>query len=197
MCSIKEIEPKRPWKRSADGRAPRVLNLPRYATYFFTVIANQLSNGASRRYLREFGIGIFEWRILAMLAIEPRITANRICEVIGFDKAAVSRGTKTLRQKGLITSESVDGDQRLRRLELTRAGYKLHDQMIGVALDRERRLLRDLAPNEVDQLLDLLRRIADGLPLVNETQDDADPVPATLKNRRASRGASSRGKPIS
>ena len=73
-----------------------------------------------------------------MLAIEPKITANRFCEVIGFDKAAVSRGTKTLRKKGLITSEAVDGDQRLRVLELTRAGYKLHDQMIGVALERER-----------------------------------------------------------
>lgn len=194
MCSIKEIEPKRAWKRSADGRAPRVLNLPRYSTYFFTVIANEISHGASRRYLREFGIGIFEWRIIAMLAIEPRITANRICQVIGFDKAAVSRGTKTLRQKGLISSASVDGDQRLRTLELTRAGYKLHDRMMGVALDREQRLLRDLNPNEINQLLDLLRRIADGLAFVNEDQSGSDVEPALLKNKRNSRTASVREK---
>ena len=187
MCSIKEIEPRRPWKRAADGRAPKVLNLSRYATYFFTVIANELSHGASKKYLKEFGIGIFEWRILAMLAIEPKITANRFCEVIGFDKAAVSRGTKTLRQKGLITSEAVDGDQRLRVLELTRAGYKLHDQMIGVALERERRLLRDLNSHEVDQLLDLLRRIANGMPHVN---DDLR-IPPT-RSARLGRGAKSR-----
>lgn len=192
MCSVKEIEPKRAWKRSADGRAPRVLNLPRYSTYFFTVIANELSHGASRRYLREFGIGIFEWRIMAMLAIEPRITANRFCEVIGFDKAAVSRGTKTLRQKGLITSEAVEGDQRLRVLELTRAGYKLHDQMIGVALDRERRLLRDLSPNEVDQLLDLLRRIANGLPFVNEEQQEYHSASIAPKAKKPSRTASAK-----
>lgn len=187
MCSIKEVEPRRPWKRSADGRAPRVLNLSRYSTYFFTVIANELSHGASRRYLKEFGIGIFEWRILAMLAIEPRITANRFCEVIGFDKAAVSRGTQALRKKGLITSEAVDGDQRLRVLELTRAGYKLHDQMIGVALERERRLLCDLNPQEVDQLMDLLRRIANGMPHVN---DDMRTI--TTRSARIGRSAETR-----
>lgn len=196
MCSIKEIEPRRPWKRAADGRAPKVLNLSRYTTYFFTVIANELSHGASKKYLKEFGIGIFEWRIMAMLAIEPRITANRFCEVIGFDKAAVSRGTKTLRQKGLITSEAVDGDQRLRVLELTRAGYKLHDQMIGVALERERRLLRDLNSHEVDQLLDLLRRIAGGMPHVNDDIPVLDKRSPSISRRPKTRRGEAIIKPV-
>ena len=170
MCSAEKPPNKKPWKPAADGRAERVLNLPRYATYFFTVIANELSHGASRLYLRKFGIGIFEWRIMAMLAVEPRITANRICQVIGFDKAAVSRGVASLRTKDYVKIGSVGGDQRSRTLELTLAGYRLHNKILDVALERERRLLRDLSASEANVLLDLLSRIHKGMPVVNQLE---------------------------
>lgn len=35
-------------------------------------------------------------RVLAMLKVESNISANRICQVIGLDKAAVSRALKQL-----------------------------------------------------------------------------------------------------
>jgi DNA-binding MarR family transcriptional regulator len=168
MCSIEKPVHNKSSRPAPAGRPGRVLNLPRYATYFFTVIANELSHGASRLYLRNFGVGIFEWRIMAMLAIEPCITANRICEVIGFDKAAVSRGTKSLRAKGYIKVGSIGSDQRTRILELTAAGHQLHDKMLDLALERERRLVRNLSATELNVLLDLLRRITEGMPYVNE-----------------------------
>ncbi len=154
---------------SEKGKARRdVLNLSFYATYFFTVLANKLSSGASRLYLKRFGIGIIEWRVMAMLAIEPRIAPTRISQVIGLDKASVSRESRKLEEKGYLIAGGDPTNQRRKTLELTPKGYELHDEIIQVALERERRLLSDLTSEEADLFLDLLARTTAKIPHVNE-----------------------------
>jgi DNA-binding MarR family transcriptional regulator len=150
----------------------KVLNLPRYATYFLHLVSNKLSSGASRLYLSKFDIGVIEWRVMGMVAVEPGITSNRICQMIGFDKAAISRATRTLETKGYLRIIAAPDDQRRRTLDMTARGLKLHDQILAIALERERRLLSGLSEQEVDVLLDLLARIAEQLPYVNEYEPD-------------------------
>jgi DNA-binding MarR family transcriptional regulator len=154
--------------RKKNEAKREVLNLSYYVTYFFTVVANKLSSGASRLYLKRFDIGIIEWRIMAMLAIEPDITPARITQVIGLDKASVSRESRKLEEKGYVAMGEGDANARRKTLRLTPEGYHLHDQMIQVALERERRLLSDLSAEEVDVLVNLLARTTAKIPYVNE-----------------------------
>lgn len=161
-------------KPSVKGGAEReVLNLSMYVTYFFTVVANKLSSGASRLYLKRFGIGIIEWRVMAMLAIEPRIAPARICQIIGLDKAAVSREMRKLEEKGYVRIKDDPKHLGRKTLELTAKGYEVHDEVIQVALERERRLLSDLSSQEVATLLDLLTRTTAKIPYVNEFDPSA------------------------
>lgn len=148
---------------AADGP---VLDLARYAPALLTFLANKLSRGASTLYRRHFGVGIIDWRIMALLAIEPRIPASRICKVIGLDKGPVSRSVAFLVGKGLATTEGDDGDARRRIIALSPAGRALHDRILQVALERERRLLSCLSPEEVEVLLGLLNRLHDNLDAV-------------------------------
>jgi DNA-binding MarR family transcriptional regulator len=163
----------------------RILSLPGYATYYFTVVANKLSTGASRLYQKEFGIGIIEWRIMAMLAVEPKISPARICQVIGMDKAAVSREMRKMEAKRYLTVDDDPTSLRKKSLELTDAGYELHDRVIQVALERERRLLSDLSPEEIDTLLDLLARTTAQIPFVNQYSPH-DPAVNSGKRRSKS-----------
>lgn len=144
-----------------------VLDLPRYAPALLTFLANKLSRGASALYRRHFCVGIIDWRIMALLAIEPRIPASRVCKVIGLDKGPVSRSVAFLVRKGLATTEGDGGDARRRIIALTPAGRALHDRILQVALERERRLLSCLAPDEVEVLLGLLNRLHDNLDAVS------------------------------
>src|SRR5258708_10049605 len=64
----------------------QTLDLERYVPAFVTFIANKLSRSATAFYQRRFGVNVTEWRMMSLLAIEPGITASRICYVIGFDK---------------------------------------------------------------------------------------------------------------
>jgi DNA-binding MarR family transcriptional regulator len=174
---------------SAARPGSKVLNLRRYATYFLHLVSNKLASGASRLYLSRFGIGVIEWRVMGMVAVEPGITSNRVCQMIGFDKAAISRATRTLESKGYLRVVAVPDDLRRRTLDLTARGRKLHDNILVIALERERRLLSDLTDQEVDLLLDLLARMADKLPYVNEYDPDEKTAMPPMKAKPRSAAA--------
>lgn len=144
------------------------LNLSRYVPALINLLANKLATGASLCYRKHFGIGVVEWRLLAMLKVEDNITANRMSQNIGLDKSAVSRSLQLLEKAGYITSQVDSQDARRNTVSLTAEGLALHDRVLKVALERERRLLGNLSEGEVDTLINLLGRLQTQVTHVNE-----------------------------
>ena len=167
MSTPKTI-PQSALKRAKNGprQAGAVVNLDRYVPAYLTWIANKLSRGASQHYLGVFNVGIETWRCLVLLAVEKSISAQQISKVIGLDKASVSRCFKSMQAKKLITLGLDAADGRLRMATLTAKGRQLHDQMLGVALEREKVLLSVLTEQEQEILIGLLRRLHENLPAV-------------------------------
>jgi DNA-binding MarR family transcriptional regulator len=147
-----------------DRDGHQVLDLDGYIPFLISAIGNKWSRSSSNLYLKEFGVGVTEWRIIAMLAIEPRITAYRICLVIGLDKAAASRALKALEDRGLVRSWQEDPQNHRKLVELTEAGWQMHDRIIVVARRREALMLSDLSRDEVATLADLLGRMHRRIP---------------------------------
>jgi DNA-binding MarR family transcriptional regulator len=151
----------------ADPTAHAVtLDLDRYVPALITFIANKLSRSATTLYQKRFGVNVTEWRILALLAIEPIISAARICHVIGFDKGPVSRNLSVLQKRGLVAIRTAPDDGRTHAISLTPRGRATHDKVITAALERERRLLSCLKKEEREVLIDLLRRLHENLGAV-------------------------------
>jgi DNA-binding MarR family transcriptional regulator len=156
-------------KARVPGRsAPtgKVINLERYAPAYLTSVANTLGRGASRNYLRVFDVGVETWRCLVLLAIHTSITAQKVSQVLGMDKASVSRCFKSMQGKRLIAMGLDAADRRVKIATLTPEGRALHDQIRDMALERERVLLSILSDTERDTLFQLLRRLHDNLPAV-------------------------------
>ena len=101
-----------------------MLDLDRYVPALITFIANKLSRSATVVYQRRFGVNVTEWRILSLLAIEPEISAARICHVIGFDKGPVSRACARLEEQGLLRRAADKSDARATLLTLTPSGKR-------------------------------------------------------------------------
>src|SRR5258707_3883310 len=151
----------------ASGVKPgQTLDLERYVPACVTFIANKLSRSATAFYQKRFGVNVTEWRIMSLLAIEPGITASRICHVIGFDKGPVSRTLTIMQNRDLIAIKTDPRDGRSHSISLTPKGWKTHDAVIVAALERERRLLACLRKDEREVLIDLLRRIHSNLGAV-------------------------------
>ena len=161
--------PPAPAGHSPDATTgPAQVDLARYVPAFLTWIANKLSRGASQAYLAAFDVGIETWRCLVLLAIEGSISAQNVSRIIGMDKSSVSRCFKGMQARGLITLELDAGDGRVRIATLTPAGRLLHDQILGMALARERALLNVLSDAECETLIMLLTRLHENLPAVEE-----------------------------
>ncbi|NTY90349.1 MarR family winged helix-turn-helix transcriptional regulator [Pseudomonas putida] len=144
------------------------LDLARYVPALLNFLSNKLSSGASQCYRKHFEIGVVEWRMLSMLAVESGITANRICQVIGLDKSAVSRSLHALEVAGRVCTEVDPADGRRYTVSLTESGKELYNRVLKVALERERRLLSGLSESEVDTLINLLGRLNAQVANVNE-----------------------------
>jgi DNA-binding MarR family transcriptional regulator len=170
-----------------------VLDLTSYVPALLTFVSNKLTRSGSALYRRHFGVGITEWRILAMLAVEPSIPATRICQVIGFDKGPVSRSLALMEGRGLVTIRPDEADTRRRLATLTPAGRALHDRIIVVALERERRLLSCLTAEQRSTLVEVLNLLHDNLADVNRplpippAAPAAEPAANHGKDRRGGR----------
>ncbi len=135
------------------------LNLDNYVPAYLTYLVGKISNSASAIYRPQFGVGITDWRIMALLATEPWISAGRICDVIGLDKAAVSRSVRGMKAAGIVDLQR-SGDDRVRQaIALTRKGLKLHDRIVKISLARERQLLRGFSATERELLINFLSRM--------------------------------------
>jgi DNA-binding MarR family transcriptional regulator len=84
------------------------------------------------------------------------------------DKASASRTFKRMQAVGFITMGLDPNDGRLRLASLTPKGLALHNEIRELALERVRDLLAPLSEVERETLLDLLRRLHDNLPAVEE-----------------------------
>jgi len=145
-----------------------VIDLERYAPAYLTYVANKLGRGASRNYLRVFDVGVETWRCLVLMAVHRSITAQQVSQIVGMDKAAVSRCFKGMLARKLITMGVDKSDGRVRVAALTPAGRALYDEIRKMALERERALLSVLTEAERDTLLRLLKRLHENLPAVEQ-----------------------------
>lgn len=148
------------------------LNRDNFAPIFLQNIANKISRGASREYLRLFGIGIIECRILAVLAGQPDITANEICTLIDVDKAAVSRSLRVLEGRSYVHM-SGRGQDRRRVICLTESGAALHNQILVIGKAREQELLEGFSGDEHSLMMDFLKRLLANAVVMNEKQYEA------------------------
>ncbi len=151
---------------SAPQAEKNTVDLEHYVPAYMTWVTNKLSRGASQHYLKTFSVGIETWRCLVLLAIEGSVSAQQVSKVIGMDKGSVSRCFKGMQESGLIRNELDDSDGRVRIAVLTPKGRLLHNQIIGMALERERAFLSVLNAEEVDVLMGFLHRLHENLPEV-------------------------------
>jgi DNA-binding MarR family transcriptional regulator len=137
----------------------RPLILESYFPFLLGTIANRWTAASSREYLRDFGLGIADWRVLASLHKLGEGCANDVVELIGMDRAAVSRAVARLKSLGLIAPVETRFRRRKAPFALTDQGEETYVKIADIALNREDFLLQDLNPDERQQLLAALRKV--------------------------------------
>lgn len=162
------------------GRA--ILDLPNFLPYRLSVLANRSSDALAREYSERFGLGVTEWRVMAVLGRFPGISASEVAERTAMDKVAVSRAVARMLEAGRLLREFDPADRRRSVLELSPAGEAIYAQVVPLALGFERLLLGGMSAAERELLFRLLGRL-DELELRAEAKALAQGSPSACGSR--------------
>lgn len=151
-------------KRNTKGAAR--LRLDDYVPYRLAVLANTVSAALAREYAERFGLSIPQWRVMAVLGLEPGLPAREVCARTAMDKVTVSRAVAGLVRAGRVVQRVDTEDRRRARLRLSARGRAIYAEIVPRAYAVERRLLRSLSARDraqLDRLLATLRVAAQSL----------------------------------
>jgi DNA-binding MarR family transcriptional regulator len=113
-----------------------------------------------RRMEKDFGLIRPELTVLMCLNFQTDVHARDICEVTEQPSNTVSRAVGSLEKKGLITRTKDRVDTRRQVLNITPHGKDIHDQIMAMFTEAERKMLLSLAGDEQEELLRLLEKLS-------------------------------------
>lgn len=140
--------------RSADR-----LHLDQFVPYRLSVLTNIVSMNIAHAYEREFGLSIPEWRVIAVLARYPDLSAIEVAERTAMDKVAVSRAVQRLLASRRLLRSYDEGDRRRSMLRLSAAGQSVYKRIAPLALGYEKKLLATLSASDRRALDRLISRL--------------------------------------
>lgn len=132
---------------AAEGKAQSVVmtelpefDLAGFLPFRMAVAARKLSEGLARRYRKDFGISVAEWRVLVHLAQSGNVSVRDIEGQVMMEKSKVSRAASRLERDGLITKTINAADRRLLHLSLTPKGRDLMARLLPLAMDYQKEI---------------------------------------------------------
>lgn len=145
---------------------PDTIDLDRFLPYRLSVLTNVVSSTIAEAYQQRFGLSIPEWRVLAVLARHPGVSAAEVARLTRMDAVAVSRAVARLLAAGRLRRTIARDDRRRSVLAVTATGTAVYREVAPLALGYERELLATLDAAEraaLDRALDALTTRAQAL----------------------------------
>ena len=142
---------------------PQVLHLESYWPYQITVLSERIARRTSR-IVKERGINLSQWRVLAAIAEVPGRTSVEVVLITPMDKGIVSRATKALLEMGLVRRKASQIDGRISHLHLTKAGTALYQELIPKVQDILTQVQAGLGETDQQQLSQFLQALIAVVP---------------------------------
>ena len=158
-------------EKVVDPQPESALQLDRFIPYRLSVLTNTVSLVIAGAYEREFGLSIPQWRVMAVLARYPDLSAIEVAERTAMDKVAVSRAVQSLIDAKRVLRAFDKGDRRRSILRLSAAGQAVYARVAPLALHYEEELLSALNPADQRTLDRLLARLMEQAKSMQASRD--------------------------
>jgi DNA-binding MarR family transcriptional regulator len=145
--------------RCVKAAVPDSLRLEQFLPYRLSVLSNVVSAAIAAAYRQRHELTISEWRVIAVLARYPGLSAREVAEKTRMDAVAVSRAVTRLLRARRVRRATAAEDRRRSVLSLSEQGTAVYREVVPFALEYENALLAALRPAErlmLDEILDKL-----------------------------------------
>lgn len=134
--------------------------LRRHFTYRLNVLSKLNDMMSQELYLAGSGLSLPEARCLAAIGSQPgQLTVMQLAFEANLDKAQVSRTTKLLVERGLVSKLPSPEDGRCVQLTLTALGRQCWERVMPLIQQRNQALLQCLSESEQASLLEMFDRM--------------------------------------
>lgn len=138
---------------------PGRFRLGQFLPYRLSVLSNTVSSRIARLYDQRYKLSTTEWRVMAILASHPGISARSVAELSAMDKVAVSRAVAKLIRADRVAKQTATDDRRKSVLSLTAKGKRIHSAIVPAARECEADLLQCLTSREAATFNKLLCKL--------------------------------------
>ncbi|MBR0695580.1 MarR family transcriptional regulator [Bradyrhizobium lablabi] len=150
------------------------LDLFHFVPFRLNRLAAEVSSALSVEYSARYDLDIPEWRVLATLGFRnDACSAQYIAYCTRTHKSTISRAVSALMEREIVERVENEDDRREFRLQLTRKGHALYEELIPRLLRKEQEILSCLSAQERRDLGRLLGKVEKSLALV-QTSEEAD-----------------------
>jgi DNA-binding MarR family transcriptional regulator len=130
--------------------------------YLFTQIFGRRNRSLQQR-LRPFGLGVPQWRILAVLQERARCSMTELADLTTIDRTTLTRALDRLARDRLIIRSGDPRDGRSVRLALSAAGVAAYRRILPLVLEENERAVQGFDAAELAGFRALLHRMVRNL----------------------------------
>jgi DNA-binding MarR family transcriptional regulator len=161
-----------PGSRQENVSQKRRLDLFKFVPFRLNRLAAEVAAALSVEYQARYGLDIPEWRVLATLGFRnDACSAQYISHCTRTHKSTISRAVTALMERQIVERVENADDRREFRLQLTRRGKTLYEELIPRLLRKEQEILSCLTAQERKDFAALLGKIEKSLELVQTSQE--------------------------
>ncbi|MEH6648846.1 MAG: MarR family transcriptional regulator [Motiliproteus sp.] len=132
-----------------------------------------VSQSVSDIYGIRYGLGVAEWRTMAVLGNHQPLAASDVVQRSSIDKVQVSRAIQGLLKRELLERRTDPVDRRRVSLQLTAEGQNIFNDLVPRVRDLEQQLLSCLTEAEQSTLKALMGRVRQQAEIINQATAEA------------------------
>lgn len=131
-----------------DDNFPDTQVILQFLTYRLSRVHSKLNAQANKILNDQAGIGLSQWRIIALIGTAEKVRSSELSRAAALDKGLVSRNLKTMIADGIVASEPDPEDHRAHNLRLTPKGMELFHETLPHMRRRQQHLTASLTRQE-------------------------------------------------
>ncbi len=138
-----------------DGSSPFVDN---YLLYLLAAASHSLS-AKFHTLVKQQGISVNEWRVLACLADRPGLMLTELADFVLFEQSHLSKVIDRMVAQGLVERARADDDRRKVLIQISQTGRDVVRPLIGAAESHETASAQCLSKTELIALKRTLNKL--------------------------------------
>lgn len=139
---------------------PPVSDLSAHLGFWLRLVSNHVSQAFAARLAGQ-DVTVAEWTLMRTLHGREPTAPSRLAQDLGMTRGAITKLADRLVAKALLVREASATDKRAQTLALTALGASLVPNLAALADQNDTAFFGDLAPEERETLMQLLRTLAE------------------------------------